>query len=60
MHVFDPADEDGAPIDQDRIGGSNFGTVVATHKPFVVTVKTGLEADTEAKGFLLEYELVEC
>ena len=48
---------------QDRFDGSNFGrigTLVATHKPFVMSVKTGPRADAEAKGFLLEYEFVQC
>ena len=60
VHLFDPADEEGSRIDQDRFDGSNFGTVVATHKPFVMWVKTGPKADAEAKGFLLEYEFVQC
>ena len=63
VHLFDPADEEGSRINQDRFDGSNFGrigTLVATHKPFVMSVKTGPRADAEAKGFLLEYEFVQC
>ena len=60
VHVYDPRDEEGTELDRDRFGGDSFETMVATHKPLVMRVKTGPEADPEAKGFLLEYEYLRC
>ena len=60
VHVYDPRDEKGSELDTDRFHGDSFGTTVARDKPFVMRVKTGPEADPEAKGFLLEYEYLRC